>query len=191
MKILKNLKKFKKLNFISALCLSTFVGLSGINTAHASIKTDLQQEATRLSTFAASSDIQNAVKKGNQDSNQNSNQKINKADLTDLTSNDLSKKLSDNQQSSSMKIVGSMVTDAKGNSLGQTVPAKSINYRFAENFIKAQSSNPKITSRIKTSFNPTPVARIVVPVLDSSQSNSIIGTVTEWVDTGDQDKNKK
>ena len=159
-----------KISLISRF-LIPLLGLCLAGSAHASIKNDLDKEASQMTSLAASTSIQDAVKSANQNPSQ-------KPNLSGLNNNDLAKKLADIQKNSSMTIIGMMVTDNTGNSLGQTIPAKTLNYRFASSFVSAKITQPKITTRMKVSFSPNPVARIIVPVLDQDK---VIGTLTEWI----------
>lgn len=175
-------KKTKfKTNSMGLLIASTLLASLPFSMAHATIKNDLQEEATRLTQFANTPDIQTIVKTANQ----NNNTKTNSADLIN---NSIAKKLSDNQQNSSLKIIGSMMSNNQGDSLGQTMSTSATHFRFAENYIKTGSTEPKISTRQKVSFNPTPVARIIVPITDSSDNKQIIGCLTEWIEVN-RDKN--
>ncbi len=190
------MKKFKHPLSLSLLTLCigfSALGLSMSNHANAAepvtIKATLQQEAVNLSTLAQNTQIQSAVKLANSTTSNPAN-KPSKADLdklkSTLTTNPLSQKLAELQKSSSLKVVGMMVTDKNGNSLGQTMPAKILNHPQAAKFVSTQIHTPKINSRVKVSFNPTPVARITVGILDSSNNNQVMGTLTEWVNTGNK-----
>ncbi len=196
-----NLKKPLSLSLIT-LCFGLGLGLAAFTfTNHASAaevsksasaKASLQQEALVLNTLAQDKTIQTAVQTANQAqaSDQNKNNKPSKADLetqkNSLTTNPVAQRLLQAQKASQLKIVGMMLTDMNGNGLGQTMPVKTLSHPMAAKFVSAQIKTPKIAQKIKVSFNPTPVARITVGILDASNNNQVIGTLTEWIDMGNQ-----
>lgn len=176
-----------------SLGLSAFIFTNHANAADSaaanntiSTKASLQQEAVVLNTLAQDKTIQAAV----QTANQTKSNKPSKSDLeklkSGLNSTPVAQRLLEAQKASQLKIVGMLVTDKNGNSLGQTMPAKILTHPMAAKFVSGQIKTPKITQKVKVAFNPSPVSRITVGILDASNNNQVVGTLTEWIDRGDK-----